>query len=175
MEKQYVSRFSGVFIPLPVELVEKYQQNFIKFKTADGSIFRTEHQDLQEVIEGVPLVKNGEVVKNEVGGIVYKKQPNTYWKKGVITILPTKEELAEQALKAEQEKHAGYVKRLVQMGMQLPDDSWTDSDLREFAKSIGVQTADTDGNKLKKVDLVSEIWAAFNLEYTKQKGAQSAK
>jgi hypothetical protein len=173
--KQYVSRKAGLYIPLPERLQDKENGVIaLKFKTGNGSIVRVEREDWQQVIEGVPLMKNSKVVLNEVGQPVYKQQPNRYWKTGDITILPTEEELKARAIKAETDKHAAYVKRLIDMGVigQLPDESFPDGKIRELAKSIGVQTADTEGNKLTKAQIITAIWAAFNLEYTKQKGNQ---
>lgn len=185
--KQYVSRYEGVYIPLPKELWDtRNNVKALKFKSSEGSILKVEREDWQEVIEGKPLVENGKVVKRieivnetidgkvvpkEVKKIVYERQPNRYWKTGVITILPTPEQLKAIALKNELQKNADLIKELIQMGIKLPDDSNTDAEIRGFAKKIGIPTSDADGNKIKKVELVGAIWSAFNLEYTVSKDA----
>lgn len=163
--KKYLSKHSGLYVPLPAGLREKFG-NFIKFKTASGSIFGTEEKELQDFIQGVPkLDKSGKAVLDKDGVIVYEKQPLKYWKKGIIVPLPTAEELEFAAKQKEFAEKRNYISEFMAAGVSLPDESYSDSNVRKYAKSIGVQTSDADGNKLLKIDILKEIYSVFGLEF----------
>jgi len=142
--KWYISTKPGLVISLPEGLVYKETtagitrtKRNVAFRVQAGKMVKTSQKEIQEFLESSPA-----------------------FKRKVIMRVPTPLEIAQQKKQAEEETQLAFYKDLVKKpGVTIDFAGMSDSNVRTVADSIGVETSDDDGKKLKKETIAKNIEA----------------
>lgn len=138
--KWYVAKRPGYSMSLPDGLIYKEliggvtrERTVLTFHANAGKMVKTSQPEIQKALEG-----------------------SVAFKRGLITRVPTPEEIAARKKREEQEHSLGVYIGLVDKGHVIDFKAMTDTNLRLVADEVGAETS-KDGKKLSKEVIAGNI------------------